>query len=148
MYQHFPIEGSKFRSKITVKNSQDCDAILLLNHSCTLLFAFANYNFLKNACLSLTKMELSACWKKSYGLCNRLPTHWLFFTSKISVNFFGRGNAGSGSDRCGNGCCLQIYRFHIPNAHIPCSLAYYDRTTRSFRPLHYQSFAHHRARIL
>ena len=58
--------------------------------------------------------ELSACWKKSYGLRNRLPTHWSDFTSKISVNLFGSGSAGKGNDRCGSGSCLQIYRFHIP----------------------------------
>ena len=28
VYQHFPKEGSKFRSKVAVKDSQDCDAIL------------------------------------------------------------------------------------------------------------------------
>ena len=43
--------------------------------------------------------------KKSYGLRNRLPTHWSHFTSKISVNFFGSGN------------CLQLYRFHISDSH-------------------------------
>ena len=28
--------------------------------------------------------------------------------------FFGSGSAVSGSDKCGSGSCLQIYRFHIP----------------------------------
>ena len=34
------------------------------------------------------------------------------FSSKISENIFESGSAGS--DRCGSGSCLQIYRFHIP----------------------------------
>ena len=28
VYQHFPIEGNKFRRKAAVKDYQDCDAIL------------------------------------------------------------------------------------------------------------------------
>ena len=31
--------------------------------------------------------ELSARWKKSYGLRNRLPTHWSYFPSKNLVIF-------------------------------------------------------------
>ena len=61
--------------------------------------------------------ELSACWKKSYGLHYRLPMLWSYFTSKISMNLFGSGS-GSGSDRCGIGSCLQIYRFHISDVDI------------------------------
>ena len=36
VYQHFPNEGSKFRSKVVVKDSQDCDSIIPL-HFCLLL---------------------------------------------------------------------------------------------------------------
>ena len=39
VYQHFPNEGSKFRSKVAVKDSQDCDSIIPLDF-CLL---FANY---------------------------------------------------------------------------------------------------------
>ena len=39
VYQHFPNEGSKFRSKVAIKDFQDCDSIILL-HFCLL---FANY---------------------------------------------------------------------------------------------------------
>ena len=47
---------------------------------------------------------------------------WSYFTNKISVILF-----GSGSDRCGSGSCLQIYRFHIPDFNVsffrvPCLL--------------------------
>ena len=73
-------------------------------HFCLL---FANYISLEKRLL-IFDQKLSACWKKSYGLRYRLPTHWSYFTSKISVNLF-----GSGSDRCGNGSCLQVYRFYI-----------------------------------
>ena len=43
--QYFRNEGRKFCSKFVVKDSQDCDAKLWLNHSLTLLFAFCNYYF-------------------------------------------------------------------------------------------------------
>ena len=39
VHQHFSYEGSKFRSKVVVKDSQDCDSIIPL-HFCLL---FANY---------------------------------------------------------------------------------------------------------
>ena len=39
VYQHFPNERSKFRSKVVVKDSHDCDSIIPL-HFCLL---FANY---------------------------------------------------------------------------------------------------------
>ena len=84
----FSNEGSKFCSK-----------------------AFCKLLSLKQRSLKFDQ-ELSACWKKSYRLRYQLPTHWLYFTSKISVNFFGSGSAGSGS-------CLQIYCFHIPGYNTP-----------------------------
>ena len=31
VYQHFPNERSKFRSKVVVKDSQDCDSIIPLH---------------------------------------------------------------------------------------------------------------------
>ena len=46
VYQYFPNERSKFRSKVAVKDSQDCDSIIPL-HFCLL---FANYYLKKNAC--------------------------------------------------------------------------------------------------
>ena len=39
VYQHFSNQGSKFRSKVAVKDSQNCDSITPL-HFCVL---FANY---------------------------------------------------------------------------------------------------------
>ena len=36
VYQHFSNEGSKCRSKVAVKHSQDCDSIIPL-HFCLLL---------------------------------------------------------------------------------------------------------------
>ena len=80
-----------------------------LNHSFTLLFTFYKLLSLKKRLLKFDQ-ELLACWKKSYDLRHRLPTHWSYFTCKIWVNFFGSGSAGS--NWCGS--CLQIYRFHIP----------------------------------
>ena len=90
-----PLKGSKFRCRVAVEDSQDCDSIISLHFR----LLFANY---------LTKtfdQELSACWKKKLRFtlsAYRLPTHWSYFTGKISVNLFGSGS------------CLQIYRFHIP----------------------------------
>ena len=46
VYQHFPNERSKFRSKVVVKDSQHCDSIIPLRIG----LLFANYFFLKNAC--------------------------------------------------------------------------------------------------
>ena len=52
MYQHLFNKGSKFCSKVAVKDFQDCDSIIPL-HFCLL---FANYRYLqKNASLNLTK---------------------------------------------------------------------------------------------
>ena len=61
MYQHFSNEGSKFRCKVAVKDSQDCDSIVF-NHFFTLSFAFRKLSLKK--CLLKFDQELSACWKK------------------------------------------------------------------------------------
>ena len=66
---------------VAVKNSSDCDSIISL-HFCLL---FAYYLWAKNRLLKFDE-ELSACWKKSYGLRLRLPTHWSYFTSKNLMN--------------------------------------------------------------
>ena len=108
VYQHFSNEENQFCS-----NLASCSKRLpglSLNHSQSLLYTFVCFLLIifKKRLLKFDQ-ELSACWKKSYGLRYLLPTHWSYFTGKISVNLF-----GSGSDRCGSGSCLQIYRFHIP----------------------------------
>ena len=126
MHQHFPYEGSKFRSKGAVKDSQDRDSIIPLQF-CSL---FANY--LKKRLLKFDQ-ELSASWKKSYDLRNRLPTHWSYFISKISVKLFGSGSAGSGSDRCGSESCLQIYRFLLPHPLLQLQLCLFNFCLFSYK---------------
>ena len=107
VYQYFPIERSKLRSKVAAKDSQDCDS----QDSLTLLFAFCKLLSSKKRLLKFDQ-ELSACWKKKLRFTQSATNALVVFYYQISVNFFESGSARS--DRCGSGSCLQIYHFYIP----------------------------------